>query len=193
MDTWREAILTERKSNKIHEPMKKALSYTNGHRNNALILGDASLVQSKYLIEVEKFSRVVDVDISPALLDDGPVGRNDQRLERVVKPFDEFLPPTDTFDFIYGKSIAFNPKKTVRTLLDGLNHSLKSDGIFCAVWAAEGDSFRNVQYTEEELRRLYSNSGLEIIDLDCQPAVPNRGLLRPGISHTINVIAKKTE
>ena len=191
-DPWREAILAERKYSG-HEPMLvNALNDYGGKRDNALILGDASLVQAEYLLEKKNFIHIIDVDVSPTLLDDEIIQKDDTRLERIVLPFDQYDPSGEKFDLIYGKSIAFNPKETIQKVLQGLSESLNEEGIFFATWGAEGDSYRHgIFYSLEEINNLYSNANLEIIE-NRETDKPVRGLLgHPARAHRFDVLAKK--
>jgi len=190
-DRWRKAILSERENGAVHKPMIRGLSHFEGQKNAALILGDASLVQSKYLLDTAGFARVVDVDSSPTLLDDDIISLDDTRLTRVLLPFDQYEFPVNTFDFVYGKSIAFNPKETIKTVLKNIFDSLNNGGIYAGEYAAEGDSFRNVFYTEEELNQLHMEAGFKIIAIIHPPSIETEGLVRPGTAHTIRVFTKK--
>lgn len=191
-DPWRKAILSERER-KGYEPMlEKALGEYAGERENALILGDASLVQADFLLEQHNFAHVVDVDSSPTLLDDVIVKRDDTRLERVVSTFDEYDFSEKEFDLVYGKSIAFNPKETVEALLKNITSTLTEKGIFYAVWAGEKDSYRHgIFYTLDEIQDLYSEVGLEIMEMN-ESSNPVPGLLgRAGTKHEFKTLAKK--
>lgn len=162
-DRWRSAILKEREYPDKREAMlQEILLEYKGERDNALILGDASLVQSNFLLNEEGFEKVTNVDSSPSLMDDDIIKISDQRLERVLKQFDTYEPPANTFNLIYGKSIAFNSKETTNEVLQKLAISLKEDGVFYAIWGMDGDSYREgISYSEEELRNLYSDANLK--------------------------------
>ena len=188
---WKNAILAERKSGVVQSEMIESLSFLQEDRNSSLILGDACMINSKYLLD-NGFNSVVDVDSSPLLLDDEIVPVNDTRLNRVVLKFSEYEPADSRFDFIYGKSIAFNSKDTTPDLLYKLSNSLTENGVFSAVWAAEGDTFRSVFYTKEELEKLYNDAGLEIIKIIDTGIKENKGLIKKGDVHEIIIFAKKS-
>ncbi len=189
-DPWRKAILKERESGRV-QPMMINTSRLVSQKQNALILGDACLVNSNYLLNEAGFSCVINVDTSISLLDNDIISLDDKRLERIVSSFDEYDAPESFFDFIYGKSIAFNSKVTIELLMDRLQRSLRSGGIFSAVWAGAGDTFRPVHYTEKELVDLYEHSGFTIKFLkNYQPQKVN-GLLSSGVSRNIIVTATK--
>ncbi len=190
-DPWRKAILVERENPRYDPMLIGALDMYEGERNNALILGDASLVQAEYLIEKERFGHVVDVDLSPTLLDDEIVRKDDSRLERIVLPFDQYDPSTEKFDLIYGKSIAFNPKETIQEVLKRLSEALSDEGMIFAIWAGEGDSFRKgIAYSSEEIKNLYDQSDLEILKMK-EFNRSDAGLIRPGTVHEFKVLARK--
>jgi SAM-dependent methyltransferase len=191
-DPWREAILVERKHLHMEKMLKHILDSYEGERKNALVLGDASLVQSLLLLEKQKFEHIVDVDSSPSLMDDDIISINDPRLERVLSDFDKYDLPVDSFDLVYGKSIAFNPKETTPLLLEKISQSLKESGLFYATWAGEGDSFREgIYYSFDELKRMYENSNLAIFEKQIKD-IPMEGLLGgKGRAHTIKIAARK--
>jgi hypothetical protein len=191
IDRWRPAILAERKYNYVHSVMIDSVERYIPVRKNALLLGDASLIQSKYLLDIGKFSHVTNVDCSPTLLDDEIISLSDKRLERVVETFDQYDFSSRTFNFVYGKSIAFNPKPTVFSLVAQIEQSLDTDGIFAAVWAGSADTFRPIHYSKEELLHLYKSNNLEIISFTDQPAARVKGLLDEGIAHNLQIVARK--
>ena len=191
-DPWREAILAERRRGGQEPMLVKALDNYGGKRENALILGDASLVQSNYLLEEQNFGHVVDVDSSPTLLDDVIVKKDDPRLERVLKTFDEYDPSSEKFDLIYGKSIAFNPKATIGKLLENLSNALNDGGIFYAVFAGDGDIYRHgIFYSQKEIEELYAITNLEILEIEEIKEHVSGLLGRPGQAHRFEVLAKK--
>lgn len=192
-DHWREAILKERENGKIHPYMLFGLKHVkNTAESNALVLGDASLIQCRYLLEISHFNHVTDVDLSPTLLDDGVLSQlTESKITRTVSRFDTYDFPLQAFDFIYGKSIAFNPKETLGTLLSKISDSLTDHGIFCAVYGLESDSFRPKQYTREEILNLYNKNKLEILEAEVEGPVPIPGLINPGTRHQITIVARK--
>lgn len=191
-DIWRPAILSERQKGETYKSMLRALKYVGEVRDRALVLGDASLIQSKYLVEGAGFKHVVDVDSSPSIMDDDVISKDDTRVERIVQTFDGIVVDENSFDFIYGKSIAFNPKESIQSLLARLASSLKDGAVFCAVWAGEGDDFREEHYSEEELRELYSKNDLEIVLFEDGGLKKSEGLLGSiKMGHQILIIAKK--
>ncbi len=189
-DSWRDAILAERQLNHVHTVMHEGLAHLHGERNRALILGDASLVQAKHLSEVEHFPEVVVVDASPTLMDAG-AGIDDNKITRVMSNFDRYDLPQSSFDFIYGKSIGFNPKRTVPPLLKKIHAGLRDEGVFVAVWAGHQDTYRPVHYTDDEVRILYARAQLEIIYLEIGEPVQNSGLITAGTTHSITVFARR--
>jgi hypothetical protein len=191
-DPWRPAILAERKNRSMEKMLENTLASYEGDRKNALILGDASLVQSHLLLEEQNFKHVVDVDSSPSLMDDDIVPVADLRLERIVSEFDKYEPAADTFDLIYGKSIAFNPKATIEEVLKKISLALTSTGIFYGTYGGEGDSYRHeISYTLQEIKDLYQKANLQIIEnFERDKAVS--GLLgRQGRAHTFMILAKR--
>lgn len=188
-DPWRQAILEERKHIYLDPLLEQVLENYEGSKDTALVLGDASLVQSSLLCK-KGFKHIVDVDSSPSLMDDDIVSITDHRVERVLSEFDQYH-PKGSFDLIYGKSIAFNPKETTPKLLQTLSEALTENGILYAVWGGEGDSFReNIVYSLEELERLYAEANLKIT----RKVVRDNnisGLLELGRAHTIKIVAKR--
>jgi hypothetical protein len=190
-DNWRNAILQERENLTHDKLLQEILSKYEGGRTNALILGDASLVQAKYFLETEHFSHVVDVDSSPTLLDEVFFEKDDKRIEKVLLPFDRYV-PSQNFDFIYGKSIAFNQKTTTQTLLNTLRDHLEEDGLLYAVWGGEGDSYRRgIEYSLEELQELHQKAGLSIVRVEEKDEAVESLLNRSGRGHTYRILAKK--
>lgn len=189
-DPWRKAILSER-SRGAHEQMIKGLEQYKGSRNHALTLGDASLVQANYLLTKAGFNMVTDVDSSPTLLDEEVISPNDRaKLKKVLSTFTDFEYPESEYDFIYGKSIAFTPKQEAAHVLKNISKSLKPGGIFSAVWAMDGDSFRKEFYTKQELESLYEETSLDIITFEEESRM-TEGLVTPGKVHAALLIAKK--
>lgn len=191
-DPWRKAILKEREIARISKTLKSALSKYEGDHKNALILGDASLVQSRFFLEEEKFEHVVNVDSSPSIMDNEIVSIQDQRLERFQKEFDEYDFDQKKFDFVYGKSIAFNPKETVEDLLKNIAASLNEKGMFYALYGGEGDSYRDgISYTWDEIQKLYNDNHLQIVDYKEVDREVEGILNRQGRQHEFRVTAIK--
>ena len=190
-DEWRDAILKERENKSIDPFLKEILLSYKGERKNALLLGDASLVQSNWFLNDQGFEHVVDVDSSPSLLDDEIVPLSDTRLERVMTTFDLYDSKGQEFDCIYGKSIAFNPKELTPNLLKDLSRTLTNDGVFYAVWAGAGDSYRQgISYTEEEIESLYKDAGFEILKKE-EIEEQVKGLMgREGRAHYYKIFAR---
>lgn len=163
LDIWRKAILSER-NHPPHKSMIECIEKYNLLINNALILGDASMVNARYLIEEKGVGHVVDVDSSPVLLDEVYFDKNDERLERHVETFDTYKFPEATFDFIYGKSISFNKRDKNEDVLKGVTHALTNNGIFLAVWLGKNSYVGKAEfwYDENEIREMYENANLEI-------------------------------
>ncbi len=191
-DPWVELVRRERELGEVHERMLLALQYVKGERDAALVLGDASKVQAKYLLEQAGFGLVTDVDISPSLGDDEVVPLSEERLKRIVSPFDGYMPPEESFNFIYGKSLAFNPKETTPEVLLRMQLALTEGGIFSAAWAGEYDEFRSKHYSQEELEQLYIQSGLHILHMDNRTPEEVRGLNSTRVAHLIDIIAEKS-
>jgi SAM-dependent methyltransferase len=186
-DPWRLSILAERGREPAHTIMKKALLLLERPKNDALILGDASLIQSRHLIEEAGFKSVVDVDISPSLLDDF---YEHERLKKELSAFERYEPPQASFDFIYGKSISFYPKENIPEYLKQLKASLRDNGVFAAEWARQEDTFSRQRYALEEIDAMYEASGFEIVEMITGPPRDVKGLVVPGVGHTVRVIAK---
>ena len=191
-DTWRRAILSERKQG-VHQYLIQGLKHYTGPRNHTLVLGDASLIQANYLLTEGGFGLVTDVDSSPTLLDEEVVApENRKKLKKCLVTFSDFDYPKQEYDFIYGKSIAFTPKKNVGEVLLKIANSLKSHGVFVSVWAMEGDSFRKEFYTKEELQALYIDNGFNILTLE-EESKTTKGLVTPGKVHILMIIANKNQ
>lgn len=190
-DPWVELVRKERELGEVHERMLLALQYVQGKRDAALVLGDASKIQAKYLLEQADFGSVIDVDISPSLVDDEVIPLSEGRLKRIVSPFDGYMPPEESFNFIYGKSLAFNPKETTPEVLLRMHVALTEGGIFSAAWAGEHDEFRSKHYSQEELEQLYSQSGLRILHMDNRTPREVQGLSSTRVAHLIDIIAKR--
>ncbi len=191
-DPWAELVRRERELGEVHQRMLLALQYVKGERDAALVLGDASKVQAKYLLEQAGFGLVTDVDISPSLEDNEVVPLSEERLRRIVSPFDGYVPPEESFNFIYGKSLAFNPKETTSDVLLRMRDALTGDGVFSAAWAGEYDEFRSKHYSQEELEQLYIQSGLHILHMDNRTPEEVRGLNSTRVAHLIDIIAEKS-
>ena len=188
-DEWNGAIIGER-SRKVQNLIPKALVYVTEIREEALVLGDACKINSKYLIESAGFKHVSVVDYNPLLIDNEILSNEDPRFSSYLMTFDECDFEAHKFDYIHGKSIGFNPRETVSDLLNKIAHWLKPDGIFSAEWALIDDAFRPVIYTYNELIDLYRQVGFEIID--CSEHGPHYidRASRPGVCHTQLIIAK---
>lgn len=192
LDPWAELVRKERELGEVHERMLLALQYVQGKRDAALVLGDASKVQVKYLLGEAGFGVVTDVDISPSLVDDEVVPLSEARLKRIVSPFDGYIPSEESFNFIYGKSLAFNPKDTTSDVLLRMRGALTGDGVFSAAWAGEYDEFRSKHYSQEELEQLYAQSGLHILHMDNRTPREVQGLNSTRVAHLIDIIAEKS-
>lgn len=191
-DPWRKAILVERQQG-VHPRLINLVSSLVGTRDAALLLGDASLVQARYLLDDARFAKVVDVDASPSLLDDEVPNESNQRLERILTSFEQYAPPAGTFNLVYGKSIAFTLKESAPNLLEKISASLKDENsLFGATWALEGDTARREFYTEDEIKSMYADAGLEVLRTRTNGPIEAQGLLRPVICHEIIVLAKKS-
>ena len=164
---WHEAIMAERTNNNTHlkffeYPIDSFLSVE--ERKSALVLGDASHVVASTLVNEMKFRQATVIDADPLVLDDYLMPTNDQRYTKVLSTFSDYNPPEDSFDFIYGKSIAFVPRKDIENFLLRLRNSLKQSGLFCAVFTGEADSWRPYPYTREELEDLFVKTGFLLIN-----------------------------
>jgi hypothetical protein len=192
-DKWRKAILKERENAHIQPLLMATVKKINpNQRHSALVLGDASLVYVKYLLDIARFKHVVDVDASPSLMDDEFGLGADIRLKRVQSPFDKYQPAAgELFDLVYGKSIAFNPKDTIVELLKTIKAVLTTQGVFAAEFAGEKDTFRKIHYTNEELHKLFTDAGFG--DIQIKELLPKNitGLVREGVTHTFRVLTKK--
>lgn len=166
IDIWQKAILEER-NQPPHKSMIECIQKYHPSINNVLILGDASMVNAKYLIDTLDVGRVVDVDSSPVLLDEVYFDKNDERLERHVKTFDSYKFPDSSFDFIYGKSISFNARAKNEKVLKGIMDSLTVDGIFFGVWLGKNSYVGKAEfwYDENEIREMYEKADLEIKEI----------------------------
>ncbi|MDB5188519.1 MAG: hypothetical protein JWM92_117 [Candidatus Nomurabacteria bacterium] len=181
----------DHESIRVNSPMTTSLSLLR-NRNKALVLGDVSLIQSKYLLESANFSNVTVVDANQALFDEEVIPISDDRLERVQMEFQHYEFPLSLFDFIYGKTIANTPKDIAQTIMSKIERSLTFHGIFCAVWASKGDTFRPIHYSKPQLVHLYEENGFKIIALRELPLQPVKGgKTNYGVRHEIVVIATK--
>jgi hypothetical protein len=163
-----------------------------GDRNFCLILGDASHVVTESLVNRFGFKHATVVDNDPLVLDDYKIEKEDKRFEKVKSDFSFYNFPINKFEFVYGKSIAFVSKENIKRFLHDLNLSLKENGLFVSVFAMEGDSFRKVFYTKDELERLFSETGFTILDMQ-EAEGETKGLLMPGQIHTVCISAIKKE
>lgn len=197
---WHDAIMAERSLGNIghdhstsylNKPLDKYVMYE--QRENCLVLGDASHVVTKGLVEKKFFEHAVVVDSDPLVLDDYLFGKDDGRFTKIMSDFMDYIPPEDTFNFVYGKSVAFIPKEKISEFLSRIYKCLKKQGIFCSVLVGEKDTFRQVHYTKKEIEDLYKESNLHILDLEERPARKNIGLTSPGVVHEFVVVAKKGE
>lgn len=162
-------VIVERRLNQVHKILRNTVSHINpARRNAALILGDASLVQSRFLLSDAGFRKVVNVDADHHLLDNEVVSITDSRLLRILSRFDRFDPSQFSFDLIYGKSIAFNPKETIVSVLSGLWQSLSINGIYAGVFALHDDEFRPIEvlYTLKEIKMVHESAGMELYSLN---------------------------
>jgi hypothetical protein len=192
---WHAAIQAEREKNNTHTryfefPVDAFLSVD--ERNNALVLGDASHVVTSTLVNSMKFEHATVIDGDPLVLDDYLMPENDKRYTKVHSIFSDYMPPEDSFDFIYGKSIAFTPRQDIETVLRRLRNSLKKSGLFCAVFTGEGDSWRPYPYTREELEDLFVKTGFLLINYQDRERKSNNLVGDSvGTAHELLILARR--
>jgi hypothetical protein len=190
---WHDAIQEERKIGYDHVnyfeiPLNKFVPLEK--RDNALVLGDASQLVTESLVKKHGFKHATVVDGDPLVLDEYKLKNDDEHFTKIKSNFSDYIPPENTFNFIYGKSIAFTPKEDLSNLLNNLYSSLASEGFFIAVCGAEGDTFRKEHYTKEELDELYKKAGFKVLFIK-ESSKEVTGLTEPGLVHDIKIAAKK--
>lgn len=186
---WRNAILVERER-PPQALLTEAVNYVE-NKNNALILGDACQVNSKYLIEEIGFQEVDNVDYSPTLLDgyyDSP------KMKKFKEAFEDFNYPKDTYDFIYGKSLSFVKKEHAKEVIERLTESLHIGSIFSAIFYLPEQTFipSHGIWTRKEIEELFNNTGLSYL-------IDSKEINRPSINllgessnlHQLEVIMRK--
>ena len=81
-------VLEERRANRVHPILRKIVSEIGPtKRRMALVLGDASLIQTRFLLNEALFRKVVVVDYSCHLLDDEIIPMDDPRLVRELSQY----------------------------------------------------------------------------------------------------------
>ena len=193
---WHKAIIAEREQWNTHlNVFKSSVESFLGsqERGNALVLGDASHVATSTLVNELKFERATTIDGDPLVLDDYLMPVGDERYTKVLSTFSEYTPPKDSFDFIYGKSIAFVPRGDIEVFLKRLRESLKQSGLLCAVFTGEGDTWRPYAYTREELEGLLVKSGFLLIDYTTKKVTTPALLGGTGTAHELFVLARRDD
>jgi hypothetical protein len=189
---WHDAIMAERSLRATHSKYWKPTLENNlpmEKRKNCLVLGDASHIVTSSLVLDEGFEHATVVDGDPLVLDDFMMDSSDTRFTKIQSAFKDYS-PAEQFDFIYGKSVAFIRKDEIVDFLKRIHESLTDEGVFVAVYAANGDSFRPIWYIKEGLENRYKEAGFtikEIIENDNE----NPGLLNQGRVHNFVVVAGK--
>lgn len=186
---WNDAIILER-TKPHHIFLEENLNYIK-NRDNALILGDACKVNSKFLIEHARFNHVDNIDQSSLVVDDY---YNSSQLSNFQTFFGSFNYPKNKYDLVYGKSITFTKKEVLPKVLKNIEDSLQSGGFFLSSWNLENTALHavylgiwNKDLLIQELKKL----DLEIIKLDEIQRSCNSLSGDIGIEHTLKVVMKK--
>lgn len=188
-DPWEKLILRERELTDLHPFLLETLEEFKPPLQNVLVLGDASHVQVRHLLQMGA-QYVVDVDSSPIVLKPEPE-IDKSKVNLIHSTFADYAPPNDYFSFIYGKSTAFNPKDTTPNLLTNVKDSLTQDGIFAAYWAGPHDRFRSIRYELEKLLNLYEQAGMQVLKQQEINKARSQGLVSTKALHTYRITAKK--
>jgi tellurite methyltransferase len=135
-------------------------------KNSALDIGAGALRDSKYMLE-QRFQKVVAVDIEPATKE-AAREINDDRLQVVISPFQEFNFPEHTFDLVNAQfSLPFIPPESFSEVFSKMEKSLKENGIFVGQLFGTNDSWNNNSkmtfHNLDQVQELFS--GMKIIEL----------------------------
>ncbi|MBP9782712.1 MAG: hypothetical protein KBC50_03215 [Candidatus Pacebacteria bacterium] len=101
--------------------------------------------------------------------------------------------PKDSFDFIYGKSIAFVPRGDIEVFLQRLRESLKQNGLLCAVFSGEGDTWRPYAYSREELEELFVKSGFLLTNYKAIQEARDALDGKVGTAHELLILARRDD
>ena len=157
------SILQERKSWKVEESSLIAFAIRKFVTNldNALILGDACQVESKFLGEAAGFTHIDNVDSSPLVMDHY---YDSDKMTPILSSFEALEIPENMYDFIHGKSVTFIEKDKVAEFLEKIKNGLKADGAFSSLWHLERNSVMTESNWEKPiLKKIFQDSGFEII------------------------------
>jgi SAM-dependent methyltransferase len=188
-DPWEKAILLERKF-PPQPSLLKTISYLQ-NKNNALILGDACQINSRYLIEKIGFEHIDNIDGSPVILDqfyDSP------KMSVYNLFFPQFHYPENTYDFVYGKSLTFIKPEYIEDILKKIAASLKIGGIFSSVWNLPQSTRKSVFsgiWEKNDIERYLQETGLIITSSEeiIEESKSLSGEL--GLEHRLEIIMRK--
>ncbi len=188
IDTWEKGIILERDLSS-QGLLIKSIDYVH-KKDNALILGDACQVNSKYLGETAGFKHIDNVDISPMVLDKFYPS---EKVTPYKTTFGMFEYPEDKYDFVYGKSITFSKREAMLDILKGIVSSLHVGGIFSATFYLKGTEYlpKFGLFEKEEIETLLAQTGLTYIESNeiTKPLANLYGEVSE--SHKLNIIMEK--
>lgn len=96
------------------------------NKDKALDLGAGALQDSEYLLK-QGFNKVVAVDSEPSIQNRS----DDERLQVVISPFEDFDFPTGLFDLVNAQySLPFTNPQQFERVFASIKNSLKKEGIF---------------------------------------------------------------
>jgi SAM-dependent methyltransferase len=131
------------------------------NKDKALDLGAGALQDSEYLLK-QGFNKVIAVDSEPSI--QGKL--DDERLQVVISPFENFDFPTDSFDLVNAQySLPFTNPQQFERVFTAIKSALKIGGVFVGQLFGNRDGWSQNQsmtfLTKEEVTRLIDD--MEII------------------------------
>lgn len=157
---WKNAIEQERKSGPHSLVIFTVKKYVKNF-DNALILGDACQVNSKFLGDDAGFAHIDNVDSSPLVQDHY---YDSEKMNAILSSFEAFKIPENSYDLIHGKSITFIEKDKLTEFLTQVKNGLKAGGIFSSIWNLPRSTIMpEANWDKTELEQMLKKTELEFI------------------------------
>lgn len=179
------------KDRPFRESLREGLSLVSA-RDIALDLGAGALTDTKHLLQ-SGFKKVVAVDSEPSVRDRSQeIG--DDRLEVVVKRFEDFDFTPNTYDFVNAQfALPFIHPDSFNQVFEKLKNSLKADGILVGQLFGDRDGWKDdpnlTFHTSDEVRELLAD--LEVINLREEERDKSTAAGTPKHWHVFHIITRK--
>lgn len=157
---WKNAITQERKSGPHSLLTFTAKKYVRDF-DNALILGDACQVNSKFLGDDAGFAHIDNVDSSPLVQDHY---YDSEKMNPILSSFEAFKIPENSYNLIHGKSITFLEKEKLTEFLNQVKNGLKTGGIFSSIWNLSRSTIMSeANWDKIKLEQTLKETKLELV------------------------------